>query len=119
MSQAPPDSHIQILHDVERLIDRILQLAVWHVAQHLTGHDAHVDQVSEAIPVIGRILELRVHVHDLITQASAQGEKEGPDPMSANSPEAEDLSELTPQREADHEDAPVSREVPPLQDTGE
>lgn len=119
MSQAPPDSRIQLLHDVEHLIDRIVQLAVWHMAQHLTGHDANVDQVSEAIPAIGRILELRVQVHDLIRRATMQGEREGPDSTSADHPEAENLSELATQREADHEDAPVSREVSPLQDTGE
>ncbi len=119
VSQAPPDSRIQLLHDVERLIDRIVQLAVWHMAQHLTSRDPDFDQVSEAIPAIGRILELRVQVHDLIRQATTQGEREGPDSPSADHPEEENLSELATQREADHEDAPVSREVSPLQDTSE
>lgn len=122
MSVDTPDARrLQILHDVEDLIERIVRLAVWHLSQQLNRDDPDFDQVSEVIQVIGRILQLRVQVRELIRQATTQEEGEGSNATSAH-PEAEDLSELAPQRGAGHadvEDAPVSREVPTTLDTGE
>ena len=117
MNPYTPESRLQILLHIERLIERIVRLAVRHLALQLNRADPDFDRLSDVILVIGRILEIRVQVRELIRQATMHG----PDATSADR-EAEDLSALALQRTVDHEDAedaPVSREVPPPRDTGE
>lgn len=114
LSILPPESILELLHDIERLIERIVEVAVRHLALQLHGGTLDFDHLSEVIQVTGRLLLLRDKAEELMQAYVQQPGSE------TDGPVAEDLSEL--QREMDHVDAEaaqVSREVLPPLDTGE